>query len=152
MKNLIYLFVFIGIVSLISCNKDDNTPAPQATNSLVSKIDGVSIAFDQVSVVKETYTDYVDLVITATTSGDNPKTIIFNVTQLAIGTDACYYFAYNQESVFYSWGSETGGNSFEVNVTENTTSKIKGTFSGTLPNVDLTGAIAISNGTFDISY
>lgn len=152
MKNFMLLFVFIGIVALSSCNKDDNTSILQPTNSLVAKVDGVSITFDQVSVVKETYTDYVDLVITATTSGDTPKTIIFNVTQLVTGTDACYYFAYNQESVFYSWGSETGGNSFEVNVAENTTSKIKGTFSGTLPNVDLTGAIAITNGTFDISY
>ncbi len=152
MKNFMFLFVFIGIATLSSCNKDDNNPSPQTTSSLVAKIDGVSIPFDQVTVAKDVQPDYVDLLITAHPSGDNTKTITFNITQLATGTDACYYFVYSREDTNYAWDSETGGNSFVVNVTENTTTKIKGTFSGTLPNDDLTSAIAFSNGTFDITY
>jgi hypothetical protein len=152
MKNFMFIFVFIGIVALSSCNKDDNTPTPQPTNSLVAKVDGVSVAFDQVTVTKDVQPDYVDLFVTAHISGDNTKTITFNLTQLAMGTDACYYFLYSREDVNFAWDSETGGNSFVVNVTENTSTKIKGTFSGTLPNDDVSSAIAISNGTFDIAY
>ncbi len=152
MKKISYLFLLVGILVLSSCNNDNDNSTPQNTNSFVAKIDGVSVSFDQVTVAKDVQTDYIDLLVTAKVTGDDSKTITFNLTQLVTGIDACYYFAYIRDATNYTWDSETGGNSFVMTVTENTTTRIKGTFSGTLPNDDVTSAIAISNATFDINY
>ncbi|PWA07324.1 hypothetical protein DB895_00965 [Flavobacterium psychrotolerans] len=144
----------IALTSLSSCSKDDskNNPA-QPTNFLTAIINGVTLNFDTLKVVKEVVPNdgdpYTDLIVTATKSDDHSKSIIFNLQHLQVGTETCYYFDYTDGDINYD---SAIGNSFEVNITVNTPNKLKGNITGRLSDSSNTNSIVIPSGSFDITY
>ncbi len=154
MKKFNFLLLTIGFLLISSCSSDKSDPTPDnpaPTNIVTSKINGVDVTFDKVTVVKETYTDYVDLIVTATNTADATKKMVFNIEQNTLEAGACYFWTYTNDNLDYEWNS-TAGATFTVMPTTNTTSVLKGTFSGVLTVSGVSQSVTITNGSFSVTY
>lgn len=148
MRKLFIFFIAITLTSLSSCDNKDNKVVP---SSLKAVINGVEVSFDTFKVEKEVVPNdgnpYTDLVVTATKSSDATKRIYFKLGYLETGAETCYYFYYKDGDIYY-----IDNNSFSKEITTNTPSNLKGTFTGTLKDADSPATVSIVNGNFDINY
>lgn len=152
MKKTFLFFTLFVFAFLLSCDSKDNDDS-QSTNFLKATINGTEIVFDTFSVEKTDYPDdgYSDIQVTATKSSDPTKKIILELEHLAIGTEPCFEFQYIDEDKYYIINPREN-TSLVIDVTENTTNKLKGTFSGTVAEYEGSGSVEISAGSFDIVY
>lgn len=145
MKNL-FLFLLATSLTITSCSSDDNS---DSSNVVKAKINGVSKTFSTIAVTEQEYTDggftYTDVTVTAALSNEPTKLFQFVVEKGITGTEASWYFIYNDNDVFYE---KIPG--FTTTVTESTETKLKGTFSGSMS--DGTQSIVVTNGSFNITY
>jgi hypothetical protein len=155
MKKINFLLLTIGFLIISSCSSDKSDPAPEnpaPTNVVSAKVSGVDVTFDKVVIVKEVYPTYVDLAVTATNTVDADKKMIFKITQNTMDADACFYWSYTKPGFFYSWNSEMQGATFTVITTTNSTSVLKGTFSGILIDTDASQSVPVTNGIISVTY
>ena len=155
MKKLFIFFITVITLTISSCDsKDDNTIVPPI-KTLKATIDGNELIFDTFKVDKiedkdEEGNPYTDLIVTATKTSDASKVIVFNFEYLETGDKTCYFFSYNDGEKVFVYNLEN--KSFVINISENVVNKIKGTFTGTIPEEDGISTILISNGSFEINY
>jgi len=150
MRKLFIFFIAITLTSLSSCDNKDNKVA---NSSLKTVINGVEVSFDTFKVEKEVVPNdgnpYTDLVVTATKSSDATKRIYFRLGYLETGADTCYYFYYKDGDIYYNTEID---DSFSIDIAANTTTNLKGTFTGTLKDELSPASISIVNGSFDITH
>lgn len=152
MNKIYVIFALIASVTLSSCDSKDNDDA-KSINFLKATINGTEYVFDTFNVDKTDYPEdgYSDIQITATKSNDPSKTIILELEYLAIGTETCFEFQYVDGDDYYVINPREN-NSLSVDVTENVSNKIRGSFIGTVPQDGETGSVVITNGSVDITY
>ena len=152
MKKIFVFFTLFVFAFLSSCDSKDNDDF-QSTNFLKATINGTEIVFDTFNIEKTDYPEdgYSDIQVTATKSGDPSKKIILEMEHLATGTEPCFEFQYVDEDIYYIINPREN-TSLVIDVTENTTNKLKGTFTGTIPEYEGTGSVIITGGSFDIVY
>ena len=158
MKKLILFFISTTMLTLSSCNKDDNKET--IVKTLKATVNGVEVTFDTFKVIKTVIPNdgepYTELEITATKSNDPTKIITFNVDYSEAIAAYCPYFAYigvktDVDTEYFYDIDIAKVNPFVVKITANTTNNLKGTFTGTL-NDSTDKSVTITNGIFDITY
>lgn len=145
----ILLSALAGIALTFSaCSSDSDSES----TGVKARINGENITFNTVSVIEEPHTDegfsYVDLRVTASVNSDPSKRISFVIEQGVTGTEASWFFAYFLDETFHP---KMDG--FNMNVTTNNGTQLKGTFSGHVQaDVEPFEIITVDNGTFNITY
>jgi hypothetical protein len=152
MKKIFLFFTLFVFAFLLSCDSKDNDDS-KSTNFLKAIINGTEVVFDTFAVEKTDYPDdgYSDIQVTATKSSDPSKKIILEMEYLATGTEPCFEFQYVDEDKYYIINPRENI-SLVIDVTENATNKLKGTFSGSVAEYEGPGSVEISAGSFDIVY
>ena len=149
MKKIILFLAILSVGFLSSCSDDedsnDTTPTPEDTFS--AKINGVQKTFSVTNVDVLEYEGYTDVEITAQISGDPTNTFELNLTR----DNGEYFFAqYAENDNYYQPDPLTN---LTVSVSENTSTKLKGTFSGTMQETEhLLDPVTVTDGTFTIYY
>ena len=125
-----YLLVSIfSIIILYSCSSDSDK---SDINFIKAKINGVDMKFNIISVDREDYTEYKDIIISATMESDPSKSIII-----------ASQFGITGESEIWRCTHYSNGSYFEIqnvdtfisNISKNSTGNYEATFSGNLINV-----------------
>jgi len=158
MKKL-FLFTCLSALALSfnSCSDDDSSSnnGSETGGTVSFKVDGVQKTFDTVTVNEdsetfegETYTWYE---VTASDNGSSTEMIYFEIEKGYNGADSFDSFMYTLNNTTF----DMDWDSFSSNTTSNTSSKLKGTFSGTVQhwsneNQEYTQK-AITDGTFNIN-
>lgn len=151
MKKIILLFAILSAGLITSCSKDDNndsnqTPTPSTNGLLTAKVNGVSKTFKVTDVNVINYPTYSDIEIVAHVEGDPTNTFEMNLSR---DSGIPYFIQYSETDIFYQPASME---SFPVVVSENSTNKFKGTFSGTMRETDTgTTSVEITEGKFDLN-
>ena len=156
MKNLLFSFILIGSALFYSCSSNDDKPVivtPPVQSSLTANVNGTDVVFDAPTVTKEFLTTpegvpYTDLIVTANKKNDASTKINFRLEHMTSGIETCYYFLYQMSASEFDIEN---GETFMVDVTENTANKIKGNFSGTLSTFD-SNNVTMTNGQFDVTF
>ena len=154
MKKIFLFFTLFVFAFLSSCDSKDNDDS-QSTNFLKATINGIEVIFDIIKVERKFYSEdggYYELEITASKSGDASKILNFTIEDQVTGTETCYFFQYTDNEVYYSIDPSSIDTSLILDITENVSNKIKGTFSGTIPEYEGSGSVEVSGGSFDIVY
>ncbi len=148
MKKVLLFVAVLAAFNFTSCSDDeDGGGGSSAASRVKANIAGTEKIFDVVTVTEEPHDGYTDLRIKATTEEMPSDWIEIVVEKDAVGTEASWFFGYY---ISEFWHQTLPG--WSTNVTENTSSKITGTFSGQVVKSDGTGApIAITNGEFNIN-
>lgn len=151
MKIIFPLFAFFFL--LISCSdNDDTTVIPQ--QSVSAKFNGELVVFDNIQVETENITDpitgynYNDNIVTARVSSNPDKVIIFACEQGVIGSEEVWWFDY----ILIGETFKKKDGAFFTNIAESTTTKMRGTFGGTVKSIVTGEEIQVSEGRFDFTY
>jgi hypothetical protein len=152
MKRIFLLLSLLYFSFLTSCESDKSNDTVLPTTTITTfnaKINGTDVDFNVAAIVKETNSDYTDLIVTVSKSSDMSKSFVFHLEQMQVGENSCYYFLYRQDEVNYDLEVT---NSFSTNVTTNTEHNIVGTFTGRIYTEDQSSFIDITDGVFNITY
>ena len=151
MKNNFKLLSALFLISMtFSCSSDDDK---SSGNFIKARFNNSNIEFKITSVEElgpytvDGYT-YFDIKVNAEAKNDPNKTLIISSEKGVVGANLIWRFDYYDESLFYS---KVDG-LFSTNITENSTNKYVGTFSGTIRTSDGSNVITLSNGVFNVSY
>lgn len=143
----ILLLVMVSVLTLSSCSKDDDNAG---SDSIKMTIDGVAKSFNNVTVTQQNEGSDVYLTVMGTVGTSTTDIVTFDLYRGDVGADAVDSFGYNTSGQSYFDDS-----ALTTAVQTNSGGKLKGTFSGTLEGFDSnfnTVTIAVTNGTFNISY
>jgi hypothetical protein len=142
-NKLLLVFCFVLIV-IYSCSSDDDK---SDVNFIRAKFNGIEQKFNIISVDKVDYVaeGYSDIEVTATMSSDASKIFILK-SEFGVTGDIIWGMYYTTIGIFY----QNDENFTNSNVTENSSGRYKGTFSGTLNSSE--GTILITEGSFNIIY
>lgn len=162
MKRIIFILLYC-FGALISCEDDNSSNSATPDNNLSIKIENTDFVFDDISVVRTPYEDegiaYVDIYVTAKLSSNPNREFQFYLDELQVGANEVLYFMYEKDQVLYEFSGYQPSEDTAVmssNVTENTGSRVKGTFSGNLTNYNSTTmlyeSVTVTNGSFDVRY
>lgn len=143
MKRIYLILSVIILVFTISCSKSDNN---DSSKLISAKIEGTLKYFNNISVAQDINPDYIDYIITAKQSDDNSKTLTISMEKEATGTESIYYIQYFDSENYYDGAIQD----ISTNITENSSSKVKGTFSGNLNDGEGT-IVQITQGIIDIN-
>ena len=159
MKKL-FLFTCLSALALSfnSCSDDDsssNNNGGETGGTVSFKVDGVQKTFDTVTVNLQSETEEGETwewyEVTASDAGASTETIYFEIEKGYSGADSFDTFTYtsNNSDFDMDWDN------FSANTTSNSSSKLKGSFSGTVQqwsneNQEYTQK-AITEGTFNIN-
>lgn len=149
MKKIILFSVMLSFSLFSSCSNDNdsNDSIPTPEDVFTAKINGVQKNFTVTNVDVMEYEDYTDVEITAQLSGDPASTFELNLTR---DNGEVFFVQYSEIGNYYQ---PSPLESFSVTIGENTTSKLKGTFSGTMQHtVNIIEPVTVTNGTFEIYY
>ncbi len=151
--NYILLAVSLLFCTLFtSCSKEEDAPFSYyypTSSKVTTTFDGNEMVFDRATVTKEAYDGYNDILIIATMKGDPTKSLRLEMTEYLTGTEACYYFAYNNGE--RDFDTENTDHVLNVDVTHNSAGTVRGTFSGVLSDFE-NNTMQVSTGRFDIRY
>lgn len=151
MKKL-FLFTCLSAFALSfnSCSDDDSSSSGNDNETTISfKVNGVQKTFKHVVFEGETGSEVPYHYIEAIPNSNEPsESVNFTFHGNEIGSDVIEHFHYKKGSFDYYWtrGQDT---EFMHNFQTNTTTKVKGTFSGTIHDGD--ESVTITNGTFNIN-
>lgn len=145
MKKL-FLFIAAASLAMASCSSDDSG---SSSNDVVKfTVDGVTKTYKYVTVTPDG-----GGYLTVTASNSASSTTDFIVLEIEEGNvgpeapiDYVNYFAAGDS--FYAYG----GDDFTSNTEINSSSKLKGTFEGTIFSNSGSATKAVTNGSFNISY
>lgn len=155
MKKL-FLFTCLSALALSfnSCSDDDsssNNNGGETGGTVSFKVDGVQKNYNTVTVNLQSDTQDGETwewyEVTASQNGSSSELITFEVDKGLTGADALYSLNYisNNTTYYSSWAG------FSANVTSNSNSKLKGTFSGNVGDSETSDEKAITDGTFNIN-
>jgi hypothetical protein len=149
MKKIILFLAILSVSFFSSCSNDedsnDTTPTPE--DAFSAKINGVQKNFTVTNVDVIEYEGYTDVEITAHISGDPTNIFELNLTR---DSGEVFFVQYSEVGNYYQ---PSPMENFTVSIGENTTNKLKGTFSGTmLETSDTSNVLTVTNGAFDIYY
>lgn len=144
MKKLLFLATCVFITLLTSCSSDDNK---SDVNYISAKFNGVQQKFNIISVDIIDYEGYSDIEVSGTMNSDNSKRIDIKSEYGVTGNNIIWGVYYTLNGSFYEIVSEN----FNSSITENSSGKYKGTFSGSVIN-DEGVVIEITEGDFNILY
>lgn len=144
MKKLLFIASCLLFATLSSCSSDDNK---SDVNYIYAKFNGVQQKFNIISVDIIDYEGYSDIEVSGTMNSDNSKRIEIKSEYGVTGSNIIWGLYYVLNGTYYSIDSEN----FISSVTENSSGKYKGTFSGSI--VDDEGVvIELTEGDFNILY
>lgn len=153
MKKIIYAFVILFIsTTFISCSDDNDTIdnkniVRNATGTVTLKINDEFREFGSLTVTKEIYNGYSDLVIRGTQLNDQTKSIRIALGKNKLGSDSVYFVQYINNGTHYQMGSAD----ITADITESNASAVIGTFSGIVKRQNL-DALTITEGIVNILY
>jgi hypothetical protein len=153
MKKIIYAFVILFIsTTFISCSDDNDTIdnkniVRNATGTVTLKINDEFREFGSLTVTKEIYNGYSDLVIRGTQLNDQTKSIRIALGKNKLGSDSVYFVQYINNGTHYQMGSAD----ITADIIESNASAVIGTFSGIVKRQNL-DALTITEGIVNILY
>jgi hypothetical protein len=143
MKKFLPLFLLVVFSFLSSCSGDDANKS-----TLKATIDEIPYVFNTFSIEKENYGDYTDVIITASIDRRPDKVISLIITESQVGANASHYFTYFLNQTAFEKTA-----TFITNVTQSSSNRVQGTFSGEVLADDGSGDhVEISNGSFDVYH
>jgi hypothetical protein len=138
------LFLFLAAAALtVSCSSDDDNGG--GSSSLTFKANGVQKTMENVIVDEEAEGPDTYLYVTGTVNGTEQ---IFNMEtyQGELGSDSIWGIGFIDNGTAYT------DNGINAVVEINSSSRLKGTFSGTMYNWSTEQEITITEGKFDIAH
>ncbi|HEX9981067.1 MAG TPA: hypothetical protein VGB50_10945 [Flavobacterium sp.] len=147
MKKILLLPVFFLLGIFASCSSDEDSD-PKSV--LTARINGTEYTFNTIHVDQVHYPaeGYTDLEVTASIDNNPIRTITFIVAENSLGTHVTWYFTYFLHQSPYQKVEEA----FNIDVTENSGARLKGTFSGEVHDTESGETLTITDGTFNITY
>lgn len=145
MKKIFLFFVSISLLGISSCSSDDDK---NEVNFITARFNNVEQKFNIISVDMVNYDGYTDIEVSATMSSDPTKSIEIKSQYGVTGEDIIWGVYYLADGKYY----EINVNSFISNVTENSSNRFTGTFSGPLIEITDQSVMNITGGSFDIVY
>lgn len=130
------------LFALFSCSSDNE----ERNTTITAKINGTTKTFVNAMVSEQVYEDYSDYIVLSNQSDDATKTLSISLGKETTGPSSIFFIQYKDGDQFY----QASGNEITTYITESSTTKIKGTFSGVLTNENST-TITITNGVIDIT-
>ena len=127
MKKIAQLLSAFILLLTFSCTKSDGY---DSSRTISAKINGTQKYFNSIIVEQVVESDYIDYIITAKQKDDNTKMITISMEKGVPGSESIYYIQYFDAIDYY----EASSASINSNVSENSNSKIMGTFLGNLDN------------------
>lgn len=146
MKSNYLLVAIFSIVTLFSCSSDSDK---SDINYIKAKINGVDMKFNKISVDIEDYTEYKDVIISATMESDLTKKIIIASQFGVIGESEIWRCSYYTNGTFYEIQNV---DSFISSITKNSSGRYVATFTGSLVNLEDDSLITLTNGSMNIKY
>lgn len=154
-KTILFSFVLLSMTLLnFSCSSDDDssTPPPADTQVFKATINGNAVTYQVYST--STYIDAGTTIRRINGSIDSNNTIEIDMYEGETGTSSVVTLlkcTHAGNQYLYSWTNVNSGD-LNYNVTENSTEKVSGTFSGNIsPETSGGDAIQITNGEFSIN-
>lgn len=152
MKKIILFLAILSVGFISSCSKDDNndvTPTPTPDNVFTAKVNGVQkvfkVAKENVKVLE--YPTYTDIEIIAQMTDDPTNTFELKFERVS---GVPYFVQYLETGYYYQ---PTALETFPVTIGENSSTKLSGTFSGTLQDTgNEMEPITITNGNFEVYF
>ncbi|MES2411503.1 MAG: hypothetical protein V4535_08680 [Bacteroidota bacterium] len=139
------LFLFVSAVALTvtlnSCSSDDE----DGGDSISFKIGGVTKSFNTIVAAEGGGTVFVSAY--NGTASDPGESVSFTIPSGETGANRVDNFSYTSPG-----GNDFTGNPLTSDVTTNSGSLVKGTFSGTLDGGVSTSDLVMTDGKFDITY
>ena len=141
------LFLFVAVAALtLSCSKDDDAQA----DSIKFKINGTQTTMTNINVDESEEGEDTYLTVVGSVGGQTDARIMsFTVYQGDTGADAIEGFNYSTMSPS---GFYMSNGSFASDVDTNSSSRLKGTFSGTMTSLGGGEPLTITDGSFNVSH
>lgn len=146
MKSKYLLVIIFSITTLFSCSSDSDK---SDVNYIKAKINGVDLKFNIISVDIEDYTEYKDIIISATMESDPTKSIIIASQYDVTGEGEIWRCTHYSNGFYYEIQN---ADIFVSNITKNSSGKYEATFSGNLINPVDDSVITLTNGSMKIKY
>lgn len=146
MKNYFFYFFIASLSILTSCSSDSDK---SDVNYIKAKINGVDLKFNIISVDIEDYTEYKDIIISATMESDPTKSIIIASQYDVTGEGEIWRCSHYSGSDYYEIQN---ADTFISNITKNSSGIYEATFSGNLINMNDDSVITLTNGSMKIKY
>ena len=153
MKKL-FLFTCLSALALTfnSCSDDDSAAAGGNGGSFTATINGVQKTYNTVTVTEDAYEDGDEyLIVTGSEGGSADETIYLEIAKGETGTNAVWFAE-------ITVGGETHyATDINTNITVNSASQVKGTFSGTITEwsneqQEEVLVLTVANGSFEANY
>lgn len=147
----IFLFMLMTalLLSFNSCSDSESNPLISSGNTITMKVGGELKTFNTVVVSQVPYDSYVDLIITASNSGNPTDFVKFGLGKGDIGEGHSWGFEYSVNGTSFFESGETS--KVNSNITTNGDNKLTGTFSGSVTSVENV-RLELTQGSFDITY
>lgn len=145
MKKKYLILTLFTLFLTISCTNSDGH---DSSKELSVKIDGTTKYFKDITVVEDVYPDYTDYILSAKQKDDETKLLTIMMEKGATGTESIYYIQYFDSNEYY----EATLANLTTNITENSESKLIGTFSASLEDENASSTIQFTQGSFNINF
>jgi hypothetical protein len=144
-SNHFFSLIFCYFIFL-SCSTDNDR---SDVNFIRANINGIDLKFNIISVDTEDYTEYIDIIVSATMESDPSKKIII-ASQFGItGENEIWRCDYFTNNTFYRIQNPEA---FLSNITKNSDNQYNATFSGNLINPETDEIFVLTNGEMKIKY